>query len=146
MAKHELIDDELSWEIVKKAFGVSDATMSQKQKWDLFAFNQMSDNSYRAEDAKVVCESILSTPDQLNNIYQSLRSPSGDDMTTRYLKAEGFTNKYNADLLLNTYRDKYFADLVDPLVYGQLSYNFFELFYTQLQPTESDYSAQVIRY
>jgi len=66
-------------------FGVSDATMSQEMKWDVFAYNRMTDNSYRADDAKIVCETILSSPDQLNTIYQALRSPSGYDMTTRYL-------------------------------------------------------------
>jgi hypothetical protein len=52
-------NDSLKWSIVKKIFSSQD--MSVKEKEAVFALVEMSDQSSRTKDARVVCDVILST-------------------------------------------------------------------------------------
>jgi hypothetical protein len=56
----------LPWEIVKKVFTLTDTVYLKEDKWGLFFFVEQTDNSYRADDARTVCETTsLRTAEEL---------------------------------------------------------------------------------
>lgn len=57
--------------------------------------------------------------------------------------AEGWRSKYHQDLV-KPYAENYFADL--ERLSQELPYAFFEFFYTELRPSDTNYAAQIVQY
>lgn len=57
--------------------------------------------------------------------------------------AEGWRSKYHQDLV-KPYAENYFADL--ERLSQELPYAFFEFFYTELRPSDTNYAAQIAQY
>ena len=90
----------------------------------------------------MICNTIVCTKAEFDAIYARFKGTK-DNLTIRYLLVEGWRSKYHAQWL-NDLRATYFQDIVT--VSKTLPYAFFEFFYTELRPIDTDYSSQITLY
>jgi hypothetical protein len=135
-------DETLPWTICKKVFALPDTVYTREEKEEVFTFNDNLDKSSRRDEARVVCDTILCTKEEFDAIYARFKDTK-DNLTDRYLLVEGWRSKYHEQWLLDL-RATYFQDIVT--VSETLPYAFFEFFYTELRPVDTDYSTQISLY
>lgn len=115
------------WSTVVKAFTLTDLTLEEKEK--LFADQEKIDSSDTAKNNRRTCDSLKSTDEEYEAIYNSYKNDGELSLKQRTHSINGWNTSYHNDRL-EKYRERYFKDL--PIVAKELNYDNAVLFLENL--------------